>query len=1718
MILSNTASSTCVVAIVATANREELLRSRSLPSIISQSHPCSKIVVVEDTGSEPSCSEVQRICLSQTREIDYLKNRRTQGAAGAWNTGIDHLARCYENPSLVYVAILDDDDRWENFYIEQAIKAIEQGAEIIATPFLRIVGSHTKRTVTPPKSLREADFLVGNPGLQASNLIVRLDKLLEAGCYDESLSSCTDRDLCIRLSRIFGHAYQATTLLAVQHFACPDRNRLCTPGSLARQKGLDVFWNKYQNLMTAEQAQIFTERAENYFNWKRPSFGVENNSFAPELVLRSCDPEESFPLVVGFIADDRRVKDLAPLMDDLLVMQKKEEFSGVDVLILENSNRPTPGVELNKLIQRYRDDGLRVHFIDRRSVRHAVESKELGIDCYHSTQRSAIAHARTILQTYLYQFAKSRTGAVVWIIDDDMRLAPLIDGSKGIKRQWIHLSTLLKQLKEQSVDIAIGCYTGAAPLPASATVRVQLVDLLHNLHWLKSLQDDSVLPNKCEHNRQLRANRRDYYYDLSHNETDRLETPFWLEPAFIGETVAEAKVRLVNVAERILAGEQIFRPLLIGTKQLNEFSLRDELHRGGNTFIFNIDVLKDAPNTAPVLKGRPTRRSDMIWALLQKERFGRNVVTVPIGVFHDRSGLSVPETLDVEGIVDDIQGFAVFNALRDKFQSGDIDLAHRTEKSLEERFSAFRLSFYRIQGLAKELYARTLSESGLDSRERWSEFAQNILKLFHSDRLIEIEKRVHQLTGDHVCIYYKKLDSTLTLYLDGHGLQGCIPRQLLDQRQSNAIAAINGSFGRNHTLRLLGHGSEGTVFTDGKSVYKAIDYWKSHSFSRSKKLLLNCGGRWTDSRHLYPITDVRAKGDTVVLTYPYEDTVPYEGGIGPDIAQLMAECHQARLICRNIHPKNLRVAGNTVRLIDYGSDLQIVNDPNEYEIEFTMMCRRAYLSWRWWFRDDLSALMTASIGDEVFPELEGFGYFMDAVNQVLGKRSASDPVINRAVELKPKLVLDYGCGKGNQAKELSLMGCDVVAYDPDQNLRERLKKLESENLYTTQNRIEALQRKPYDLVICRRVGCLIDDDQLLPLLEDLRTAVGDVGHILFAVCHPAYAPHHITSEATPIRITSNDRERQYIWNKRIHATSRVLTEIHRPEHKLIRMLNRAGLKVSARYERMTIDMERFEPIADILILELVGIEKPDTTLLIKACAMDAKHIDTLIPHLVEQLERPRGFQEVLLTIDSKPDKFNRQFAPADIELLNHKALELQRRGWIDLILHAPESEHDICELSKRWFGIDSPSSHANNGAQLSSMLIAFERCSTRWLLHTDIDIMVARQCHEHDYLGEMHEALSSQSDSVTVSFNIAHNDDRPYTAQETDTPWRTESRIGLLDLERLGKLLPLPNQQNERMLELPWHRSLDLAVLNGCASSLRGGSHQSFFVHPPNDRKRNHNQWFSILAQIERSKIATCQFDQVDLVGGLDEWLIPERFERFIFVICGRNVIPGRFRRCIDSVLRQRHPDWGCIVIDDASSPSIAHEIAEICAPYEDRLTVVMQKNPRGLLANTVEAIRYRCGNPKSVVITLDADDCLIGNDVLDHLATEYDLGADVTVGSMLRTDKQKTYPVDFSSPRENRGANVWQHLRSFRKSLFDAIPDTDLRIDGDYVDLATDWAYMLPIVELSVNPRYITKLLYLHEPGGIRNNDRAQKRESIIAKIVALPSVIERRFENAEV
>ncbi|MDE0419630.1 MAG: glycosyltransferase [Gammaproteobacteria bacterium] len=1738
------ASQPVVAVLVATANRVDLLQERTFVSVKRQSRPPTRLVVVDDSVGDVA-DRTRRLVQGWHLpgvNVDFLRNRRTNGAAGAWNSGLDHLLRTSsESPEHVYVAILDDDDEWLPYHLEACLATVTRGdLDLVAAPLWRLEEDAEPEPITPPVSLDAADFLVGNPGIQGSNLVCRLSRLLEAGLFDEWLPSCTDRDLCIRIADLPGVRYGAVPRPSIRHFACRSRQRLSTPGSASKNRGLDRFYRKYCGRMSEDQRAAFEHRAQRLFGWQRAPLPPPTAQREPGASPLGESPAQApVHIVVGIIADTAQLANLHELLGDLRGLDDDAELSGLDVLVLENGCQPTPDADLRHLVEGERYRGLRVHLVDRKH--HADDAQHGRILDGGATTGTmlSIADARTVLQSYLYAFAKDRPGSVVWILDDDMRLDSLVEEGDGrlLRRRGNIVRNVgnLRRLRAGGfLDIALGTCTGAPPLPVAATVRVQLVDLVASLQWLAILDPDDALPDRSAENASLRNGRRDYYYDLSRRETDRLEVPIWIVPDAPGETVGQAFSRVAAQAERILAGEQVFRPLAVQA-DIDPFEhLGNGVQRGGNTFVLDVEALRFAPNAAPIVDGRPSRRSDMLWALLQKRCFDRRVRTLPITAYQDRSKVRAG-SLDVERIVDDVRGYAMYSALED---TGDVFVADgsnirvaedavglfsaRAAKYLDERLAAFSLSFHRIRGLARILADLVHGDSWWseplyrDSVDRLRAFAERLGACYRTETLERIQRESRSLNDKGVADFLHDLPAHIECHQSrlSESNRLALAAGLEDERVANAKAAARRLACPGGALTLLGSGKEGVALSDGQHVYKVFDYWwKSSSMLEAPELLHSFVGAWRGTRHLYPILDFRRAGHRAVLVYPYEHTEPYSGGFGPGLIGLLEECWRSGIVCRNIDPDNLRVIDGRVRLIDYGSDIRALS--RDDEDEFKIMCQRAWMSFRWAANPHLDKVMRKALTDSDIPELDGFERFHEAVLRVTEQykdTAAHNAILGMAGD--SLWVLDYGCGDGKLAQALAERNAGVVGYDPDEARALRWQARGAANLRFTHDPADAVGDGPYDLVVCQRVLCTIEgDDVLRGILRDLRASVAEDGRVVLVVCNPHFAFGGSTPEAGRELPDGARYERTFTYRKTMRDSGRTREDVYRPERMLRREFARANLTVRNRVELGTVDLARFEPASDELLFDLAPMPAlPEVTLLIKACAMEASTLDVQVPHLVSQLESPRAFSERLLVLDSREDGFLREHGDGGgLGRLREAANALQDAGWIDRILVGSGDGEVAASVNRRWFGVSSPRAHAETGAQLASTLAGFEACSTRYVLQVDADAMIGRRDRDHDYLADMFAAVRSDPDALTVAFNIAMAEDQPYTPEGADGPWRVEVRASLIDLQQLVDARPFPNRVDERSgrLVLPWHRAVDRAIQGGAGRSYRGGDRRTFYVHPPNSRKDDPTPWFGVLDRVERGVVPAGQVGEPEWVGDLPAWLEPRRREPFVFVVSGRNVPAGRLCRCIESMRRQRGEDWGAVVFDDASDSQFAEYFEIAWKPLEDRCTIVRNRRRQGLLANLVTAIRHVCADPETVVVTLDADDALIGKGVLQRLATEYRRGADVTVGSMLRTDKAATYPVCFDNPRRHRGGNVWQHLRSFRKRLFDAIPDEDLRLDGEYVDLANDWAYMLPIVEMADHPVYIEEPLYLHEPSGTgKGADRAE-REAIIARIVAKPSRI---------
>lgn len=364
--------------------------------------------------------------------------------------------------------------------------------------------------------------------------------------------------------------------------------------------------------------------------------------------------------------------------------------------------------------------------------------------------RVSIAKARTMLQRYLGSLLAGDTGAYGWLLDDDMR----VDKRADCYLQW------LAEFREQGVDVLLGSYDGVSPNPPLNGLRVNLVDLLHNLHWLRSLPGNIELPDRSRENRSMREKYPDYYYDLSRKHTGHLEMPHWLEPEYKGETVFEAHSRILAGASGLLVGQSMTRPL-VSESPCNPMSdARDSVNRGGNTFILNHEAITQTPNTIAMIDGRDARRSDMIWAIVNQRYRCMNIKAVNFSVLHVTRS-NVKPSVGIKKVREELVGAALYAGLTEflqthpdhklEFSPHESALITRSvHQQLSERIHVMRGSFDRIVELRESLRTIQINDeltALITCLDQWfhTDNIDNIFSGLASGNSNEIELFLHSL-------------------------------------------------------------------------------------------------------------------------------------------------------------------------------------------------------------------------------------------------------------------------------------------------------------------------------------------------------------------------------------------------------------------------------------------------------------------------------------------------------------------------------------------------------------------------------------------------------------------------------------------------------------------------------------------------------------------------------------------------------------------------------------------------------------------------------------------------------------------------------------------------------------------------------------------------------------------------------------------------------------
>jgi glycosyltransferase involved in cell wall biosynthesis len=187
-----------VSVIVPAYNRADCI-GRCLDSIAAQTYPVDEIIVIDDASKDRTVDEIRKWMRAHRTPIRLISHDQNLGGSAARNTGI-------RAASSEWIAFLDSDDLWHPEKIAKQILALERAGDSAAMVYagLRFFderGDFTY-TVIPQREGDLSNALYGKNLLcSSSSFMIRKELLERVGGFDESLPSCQDWDLWIRLSR-----------------------------------------------------------------------------------------------------------------------------------------------------------------------------------------------------------------------------------------------------------------------------------------------------------------------------------------------------------------------------------------------------------------------------------------------------------------------------------------------------------------------------------------------------------------------------------------------------------------------------------------------------------------------------------------------------------------------------------------------------------------------------------------------------------------------------------------------------------------------------------------------------------------------------------------------------------------------------------------------------------------------------------------------------------------------------------------------------------------------------------------------------------------------------------------------------------------------------------------------------------------------------------------------------------------------------------------------------------------------------------------------------------------------------------------------------------------------------------------------------------------------------------------------------------------------------
>lgn len=1125
--------------IITTCHRPEKLR-RALESVASQNRSADAVFVVRDPDDMTAASIIAK------HDAVEVVNNRGQGLACAANAGFEAmLSRVLSErsePSKWWMAMLDDDDWWESDHLARCSIDVD----FVITGLVRH-DSETPdgRRLSIPNDLRIDDFLVTNPGIQGSNLFVRLTCLLRAGGFDESLPSTTDRDVMIRLIEANPLSFASTKTWTVHHDA-RGSGRISDVGGERKKKGLSRFFEKHRGRMTGDQLRAFLERSERVFG---VSVSITNEVQGHDAISEMNSEPDLAPafngvLTVGWTTNvpGRSMQ----ILQGLIAMNDGMSCHLRAVIVLrEGAEFDAAGLQ--------KEVGLEVVVRTDKEMHLAADVGRFGPWFQQPNRRCGIAWGRSCVHRAVLRAAQRDLDGAAWIIDDDVELSSIAWGDSKSGEVGVDLGTVVGTLRKRNVMIGVGAITGAPPLPAWSSVRTQLIDAHATALNCGGSVDDL-------------GNWKDAYYDLTLAHTDHLE--FGINHGMRPDELDEA-------IQQIAFGTHPFRNAASSARSHPWFDEAAFVVRGGNTIVTDLRCLRHHLNAAPMVEGAAMRRSDSFWALLNRidppDGASGNVCYVPLHLGQLRQ--PSPLVNNATSLIDDVRGASFLRALHShSTRASPIQSLTRAIRDLSEFSNNMFLrrqtmaisSIHRILGLVFALEGLLPPDSAArPALNQLSSSANDVVReLFDAKTEFEepLSEFIHSLEEDSIIMRRQQ------------------PQPLRSEHVSTAKDSIERLLGPG-IYELVGSGAEGIVFRSEEVAVKWFRHGAKALEESQRAFILEMSKQPNSSlpRNVNWVSD----GIDLLCTYDFVVGNAPIAGCWSELVDLHQHMRRCGWMTEDFRASNLIQTTRGLVCTDLGHSLV----PWSAEGEEDLVARMVLTGRFGGGHIAKNIRLGCSLG--VVPRPLELMKMFQSILEPLSKESTHDSmIIDEALQRNPSTAFDIGCGRGEIALQLSNLGWKVDAWDPDSSGYPDFEGSSVRFLRSLTFPAERSNPDGYDLVISSLVFCVVEDDEEFnQLIDCLTNAVSDQGRLLVSFCHP----NAINVRRSPL-MTRNlpediDSNSKFVYTKTMHSTGACRIDVHRPLPSILEHLRRRGfVLVNHRADLSSVDVDGMKTTSDWMVL------------------------------------------------------------------------------------------------------------------------------------------------------------------------------------------------------------------------------------------------------------------------------------------------------------------------------------------------------------------------------------------------------------------------------------------------------------------------------------------------------------------------------------------------------